>query len=155
MLAATGSLTTRKRSAYVTVLVTKAADLPGTPVSEFGQVEVDPLPDSSPNAAGPSSLSGTSGDCQTIGVSRDTDSQSILSKTPAWPSEADEFMAFSPESGKFLSGPGVIPAQGAIPMPQVIGHGQDTQTPLFDQVASFDDPEVVTIDQPPLEGQGA
>jgi hypothetical protein len=90
-----------------------------------------------------------------IGVSHDTDSQSILSKTPAWQSEADEFMAFSPESGKFLSGPGVIPIHGAIPVPQVIGPGQDAENPGFDQVASFDDREFVTIDQPPLEEQGA
>jgi hypothetical protein len=64
-----------------------------------------------------------------IGVSLDTDNQSILSKTPAWPSETNEFMAFPSESGKFLSGPGVIPVQGAMPVPQVIGHGQDTQPP--------------------------
>jgi hypothetical protein len=64
-------------------------------------------------------------------------------------------MEFSPKSGKFLSGPGVIPVQGAIPVPQVIGHGQDTQTPLFDQVASLDNPEFGVIDQPPVEEQGA
>jgi hypothetical protein len=70
----------------------------------------------------------------------------------AWQSEADDFMAFSPESGKFLSGPGVIPIHGAIPLPQVIDHGQDTQTPGFDEVASLNGRQ---FDQPPLEEQGA
>ena len=126
------------------------------PVSESDRVGVDPLLDSSPNAARPSTLSDASGDYQMIGVSHDTGSQSIPSKTPAWPSETDEFVAFSSEGGKFLSGPGVIPVQDAMSVPQVIGHGQDTQDPLFDQVAlSSDNRQFVVIDQPPLEEQGA
>jgi hypothetical protein len=60
------------------------------------------------------------------------------------------------ESGKFLSGPGVIPVQGAVPIPQTVGHEQDTQTPRFEQVA-FDNGqlELETIDQAPPEEQGA
>ena len=108
-------------------------------VRRGGRAQIERLPgrltkkppkvDSSPSAARPSTPPGTSGEYQMIGVSLDTDNQSILSKTPAWPSETDEFMAFPSESGKFLSGPGVIPVQGAMPVPQVIGHGQDTQPP--------------------------
>ena len=105
------------------------ADAPGMPISEYCHVGVDPSLDSSPDAARPSTHSGTSGDYQMIGVSHDIDSQSIVSKTPAWPSETGEFMGFPPESGKFLSGPGVIPVQGAMSVPQAIDHGQDTESP--------------------------
>ena len=89
-----------------------------------------------------------------IDVSHDTETQTILNQTPAWPPETDEFMAFSPESGKFLSGPGVIPVQGAIPMPQAVGHEQDTQTPQSEQMG-FDNRQLGTIDQSPPEEQGA
>ena len=74
-------------------------------------------------------------------VSHDTEILTTLNQTPAWPPEppeTNEFMALSPESGKFLSGPGVIPVQDATPMPQApqaVGHEQDTQTPEFEQVA--------------------
>lgn len=88
-----------------------------------------------------------------IDVSHDTETQTVLNQTPAWSPETDEFMAFSSESGKFLSGPGVIPVQGAIPMPQAVEHEQDTQT-RFEQVA-FDNRQLGTIDQPPPEEQGA
>jgi hypothetical protein len=128
----------------------------GIPAAEYGRVASF---DSSSNAALPSTPSGTSGDNQMVDVSHDTETQTILSQTPAWPPEppeTDEFMAFSPESGKFLSGPGVIPVQGAtpMPMPQEVGHEQDTQTPEFEQMA-FDNGQLGTIDQPPSEEQGA
>ena len=70
-----------------------------------------------------------------VDVSHDTETQAALDQTPAWPSETDEFMSFSSESGKFLSGPGVIPVLGATPVSQTVGHEQDTQTPRIEQVA--------------------
>lgn len=88
-----------------------------------------------------------------IDVSHDTETQTVLNQTPAWPPETDEFMAFPSESGKFLSGPGVVPVQGAMPMPQAVGHEQDAQTSWFEQVA-FDNQQLETIDQPPPEEQG-
>ena len=69
-----------------------------------------------------------------IDVSHDTETQTILNQTPAWPPETEEFMAFSSESGNFLLGPGVIPVQDAMPMLQAVGHEQDTQTPQSEQV---------------------
>ncbi len=123
-------------------------------VSGYGRVGLDPSFDPSSNAARPTTPSGTSGDDhQMFDVSHDTETQTILNKTPAWPPETDEFMAFSSESGKFLSGPGVIPVQDAIAMPQIVGHEQDTQTPRFEQVA-FDNQQFVAMDQPPPEEQG-
>jgi hypothetical protein len=126
----------------------------GISVAEYGTVGLDPSFDSSSNAAHPSTPSGTSGDHQMIDVSHDTEIQTVLNQTPAWPPETDEFMAFSSESGKFLSGPGVIPVQGAMSMPQAVGHEQDTQTPRFEQVA-FDSRQLEMIDQPPPEEQGS
>lgn len=126
---------------------------PGMPVAEYDRVGLGPSVDSSSNAAHSSTPSGTSGDHQMIDVSLDAETQTIPDQTPAWPPDTDEYMTFSSESGKFLSGPGVIPAQGAIPMPQAVGHEQDTQTPRFEQV-SFDDRQLGTIDQPSLEEQG-
>jgi hypothetical protein len=125
----------------------------GMPVTEYGCVGLDLSFDSSSNAAHPSTPSGSSGDHQMIDVSHDTETQTISNQTPAWPSETDEFMAFSSESGKFLSGPGVIPVQGTVPMPQAVEREQDTQT-RFEQVA-FDNRQLETIDQPPPEEQGA
>lgn len=136
------------------------------PIAEYGRVRLDPSDPSDPsfdfssNAAHPSTPSGTSSDHQMIDVSHDTETQAILNQTPAWPSEpsepseTDEFMTFSPESGKFLSGPGVIPVQGATPMPQAAEHEQDTQTPGFEQVA-IDNGQLKTTSQPPPEEQGA
>jgi hypothetical protein len=89
-----------------------------------------------------------------IDVSHDTETQTPLNRTPDWAPETDEFMTFSSESGKFLSGPGVIPVQDAMPMPQAVGHEQDTQTPRFEQVA-FDNGQLGTVDQLPPEEQGA
>jgi hypothetical protein len=115
-------------------------------VAEYGHVGLEPPFDSSSNAA-PSTPSGTSGDHQMIDDSHDTEIQTILNQTPDWKPETDEFMSFSSESGKFLSGPGVIPVQGAMPMPQTVGHEeQDTQTPQFEQ-AAFDNGQLGTIDQ--------
>lgn len=105
------------------------ASAPGMPISEYGHVGVDPSLDSSPDAARPSTHSGTLGDYQMIGVSHDLDSQSIVSKTPAWSSETGEFMGFPSESGKYLSGPGVIPVQGVMSVPQAIDQGPDTESP--------------------------
>lgn len=121
---------------------------------EFGHVGADPLLDSSSNAVGPSTLLGILGDYRTIGVSCDTDSQTILSKTEPWSPEADELITLVADTGKFLSGPGVIPVQGAMPLPQIIGHGQDTQYPQLDQVTSFDDRQLMTMDPPPPGEQG-
>jgi hypothetical protein len=94
-----------------------------------------------------------------IDVSHDTENQTILNQSPTWPPETDELMAFSPESGKFLSGPGVIPVQGAAPIPQAVGHEQDTQTPQLEQAAfeqvAFDSRQLETIDQPLSEEEGA
>jgi len=89
-----------------------------------------------------------------IDDSHGTEIPTVLNQTPDWQPETDEFMSFSSESGKFLSGPGVIPVQGAMPMPQTVGHEQDTQTPpRFEQVA-FDNGQLGTIDQAPPEEQG-
>jgi hypothetical protein len=126
----------------------------GVSVAEYGPVGLDPSFDFSSNAAHPSTPSGTSGDHQMIDVSHDAETQTVLNQTPAWPPETDEFMAFPSESGKFLSGPGVVPVQGAMPMPQAVGHEQDTQTSQFEQVA-FDNQQLGTIDQPLPEEQGA
>ena len=128
---------------------------PGMPLTEYGHVGIDPSFDSASNAAGPSTPSVTSDDHLMIDVSHDTDTeaQTILNQTLPWPPETDELVAFSSESGKFLSGPGVIPVQGAMPTPQIVEHEQDTQTPRFEQVA-FDNRQLVTVNQPPPEGQG-
>ena len=88
-----------------------------------------------------------------VDVSHDTETQAALDQTPPWPSETDEFMTFSSESSKFLSGPGVIPVQGATPIPQAVGHEQDAQTPWLEQVA-FDNGQLEAIDQPLPEEQG-
>ena len=123
-------------------------------VRRGGRAQIERLPgrltkkppkvDSSPSVARPSTPSGTSSEYQMIGVSLDADNQSILSKTPAWPSETDEFIPFPSESGKFLSGPGVIPVQSALPVPQVIGLGEDTQ-PLHEEPYN-----VIQHSEPPL-----
>jgi hypothetical protein len=123
------------------------------PVTEYDCVGLDPSFDSSSNAPHPSTPSVTSGDHQMIDISHETETQIILNQTPAWPPETDEVMAFSPESGKFLSGPGVIPVQGTMPMPQAVGHEQDTQTPQFEQ-ATFVNQQLGTIDQPLTEEEG-
>ena len=153
MFSATESLIEKERSPYASFLVLRTG-ASGMPVAEYGPVGLDPSFDSSSNAAHPSTPSGISDDHQMIDVLHDTEAQTVLNETPAWPRETDEFMAFSSESGKFLSGPGVIPVQGAVPMPQAVGHEQDTQTPRFEQVA-FDNRQLGTIDQPPPEEQGA
>ena len=153
MFSATGSFIARERSSYAPILVIKAG-APGIPVAEYGRVGLDPSLDSSSNAAHPSTSSGTSGDHQMVDVSHDTETQTILDQTPVWPPETDEFMAFSSEKGKFLSGPGVIPVQGAMPAPQAVGPEQDTQTPRFEQVA-FDCRQLGTRDQPSAEEEGA
>lgn len=88
-----------------------------------------------------------------VDVSHDAETPTIPDQAPAWPPEEDEFMAFSSESSKFLSGPGVIPVQGAMPLPEAVEHEQETQTPLFEQVA-FDNGQLGAIDQPPPEEQG-
>lgn len=90
-----------------------------------------------------------------IDVSHDTETQTVLDQTPDWQPETDEFMTFSSESGKFLSGPGVIPVQDAIPIPpQTVGNEQDIQTPQFEQV-SFNSGQLGTVDPAPPEEQGA
>jgi hypothetical protein len=96
----------------------------GMPVTEYSHVGSDPSFDSSSNAAHPNAPSITSDDHQMIDVSHDTETQTIpdQTQTPAWPPDTDEVMAFSPESGKYLSGPGVIPVQDAMAMPQAVGH---------------------------------
>ncbi|KAH9962699.1 hypothetical protein BC827DRAFT_1197683 [Russula dissimulans] len=96
------------------------------------RIGVDPLFDSSPNAPGPSTLSGTSAGNQTTGVLHVTDSQNALSKIPAWPPETDEFMVFAADGSRFLSGPGVIPVHDVVPMPQVTSAEQVIQSPRFD-----------------------
>jgi NuA3 HAT complex component NTO1 len=86
-----------------------------------------------------------------IDVPHDTETLTIINQTPAWPPEppeTDEFMALSPESGKFLSGPGVIPVQGAVPMPQAVGHDHEENL----NATQYPDPPVSiplpTSDQP-------
>lgn len=111
------------------IAVTKAGAL-DTLMSEYDHLGVDPLPDSSPNAPGPSTLSGTSGDNQAIGVLHVSDSQNALSKIPAWPPETDEFMVFAGDGSRFLSGPGVIPVH-VVPVAQATSDEQVIQLPPF------------------------
>ena len=127
---------------------------PGITMSEPGQVGTDPMRHTSPVAALPSTVSGASEDFQTIGVQPDTKSQDILDDTAVCPPETDELTTFAASSSRFLVGPGVVPAQGAMPALQVIDQGQDNGTPPLDQMALSDDRDVVAMDQLPPEEQG-
>lgn len=129
-------------------------DAPGITMSEPGEVEADPMQHSSPVAAAPSTMSGTSEDFQTIGFQPDTRSQDILNDTGVLPPTTDELMTFAANSSRFLAGPGVIPAQGAVTMLQGIDKGQDNGTPPLDQVTLSDDRDSVAMDQLPAEEQG-
>src|SRR6266581_6685494 len=129
---------------------------PGITMSEPGEVGTDPMQHTSPVAAAPSTVSGTSEDFQTIGFHPDTKSQDILNinDTGVRPPKTDELMTSAANSSRFLAGPGVIPAQGAVTMLQAIDQGQDNGTPPLDQVALSDDRDFVAMDQLPPEEQG-
>ncbi|KAI9449841.1 hypothetical protein F5148DRAFT_620007 [Russula earlei] len=121
---------------------------PGTLVPECDHVHVGGLlPDPSPDTAGPSTLSRASDESQIIGISYDTDTQKILRKVAAWPPETPEFMTFTGDIGRFLSGPGVIPVQDTVSVPQVTINDQITETTRLEQVASFDELPFGTKDQ--------
>jgi len=119
-------------------------------MTEFGQVGTDLLHQASPDVALPSTVSGRSGDFQTIVVPQNTDSHDILNDTGAWPSETDRLMTLATERSTFLAGPGVIPVQDAMSAPQVIDQEQDKETPRLDQ-ALFEDNQSVAMDQLPPE----
>jgi hypothetical protein len=108
----------------------------------------------SPVAAPPSTVSGTSEDFQTIGFQPEIKSQDILNDTGVWPPETDELMTFAANSSRFLAGPGVIPAQGAATVLQAIDQEQDDGTPPLDQVVLTDDRDFVAMDQRSPEEQG-
>ena len=127
---------------------------PGITMSEPGQVGTDPMQHTSPVAAVPSTVSGTSEDFQTIGVQPDTKSQDVPNDTAVWPPETDELTTFAANSSRFLAGPGVIPAEGAMTVLQVVDQGQDNGTPPLDQMALSDDRDFVAMDQLPPEEQG-
>lgn len=121
---------------------------------EPSQGGTDPMRHTSPVAAVPSTVSGTSEDFQTIGVQPDTKSQDILDDTAVWPPETDELTTFAASSSRFLAGPGVVPDQGAMPALQVIDQGQDNGTSPLDQMALSDDRNLVAMDQLTPEEQG-
>jgi len=120
-------------------------------MTEPGQLGTDLLHQASPDAALPSTVSGRSGDFQTIVVPQNTDSHRILNDTNAWPPETDRLTTLATERGTFLVGPGVIPVQVAMSAPQVVDQEQDKETPQLDQVALFEDKQSVAMDQLPPE----
>lgn len=125
-------------------------DVVEAPVLENGAVTLDQSMDFSPHAAGPSVVSGTPGDYhRTIGVSHDMDNPNINihDRTEAWSLKVEEFSVFAPDSSRFLLGPGVIPGQGAVSLPQVPAHSRDTLGSQHGEVVSFDEQRSAIPDQ--------
>ncbi|KAH9971755.1 hypothetical protein BGW80DRAFT_1319898 [Lactifluus volemus] len=91
---------------------------------------------------------------QTIGFSHAMDNSDIFSESMAWLPETDELKAFTPDSGRFLSGPGVIPMQQALPIPHDVGHEQDNHHSLIDEPMSLDDQQATVTTQPQSEELG-
>ena len=123
-------------------------------MAEPGQVGAEPMQHTSPVAAVPSTVSGTSEDFQPIEDQPGTISQDIPNDTGALPPETDESTTFAANNSHFLAGPGVIPVQGAMTMLQAIDQGQDNGTPPLVRVALSDDRDFVAMDQLPPEEQG-
>jgi hypothetical protein len=120
-------------------------------VLENDAVPLDQSMDFFPHAAGPSAASGTPEDYyRTIGVSHDMDNPNIHDMTEAWSLKAEEFSAFAPDNSRFLSGPGVVPGEGVVSLPQVPAHSRDTSGSQHDEVASFDDQRSAIPDQSSL-----
>lgn len=111
-------------------------------MQENGAVPLDQSMDFFPRAAGPSAAPGTPEDHhQTTGVSHDMNSPNIHE---TWSLKAEEFSA---DHNKFLSGPGVIPAQGVVSLPQVPAQSQDTSGSRNGEMVSFDDQRSPVPDQ--------
>ncbi|KAI0251381.1 hypothetical protein BJV78DRAFT_1275310 [Lactifluus subvellereus] len=123
-----------------------------TSMAENGSAGAGLSMDYSPYAADQSTGSGTSSYYhQTIGVSREMDNPDVLSETVVWPPEDDELRAFTTDSGRFLSGPGVIPVQEALPLP--LPHGVEHEQGIQrDEPGSSDDQRSVVTTQPQPEG---
>jgi hypothetical protein len=83
----------------------------------------------------------------TNGVLPNIDSPDPLNKTIAWLPEADELKVFTADGSRFLSGPGVIPAQQALPVSHYVGNQQDTQHPPLDVLVSLDGQQPVVMTQ--------
>lgn len=115
---------------------------------ETGAVPLDQSIDFFPSAAGPSAASGTPEDYhRTIGVAHDTDDPNMRDRTEAWSLKAEEFSTFTPDSTRFLSGPGVIPGQGVVSLSPVPAHSRDTTGSQNGEVVSFDDQRSAIRDQ--------
>lgn len=114
---------------------------------ETGAVHSDQSMDFFPHTAGPSAASGIPEDHRTIGVSHDKDSPNVHDRTEVWSLKAEELSAFTPESSRFLSGPGVIPGQGMLSLSPVLADGRDTVGSPDDEAVSFDDQRSATRDQ--------
>ena len=115
---------------------------------ENDAVPLDQSMDFFPHAAGQSAASGTPEDSyRTIGVSHDTDNPNIQDRTEALSLKAEEVSTFAHDNRKFLSGPGVVPGEGVVSLPQVPAHGWDTSGSRHDEVASFDDQRSAVPDQ--------
>jgi hypothetical protein len=107
-----------------------------------------------PHAAGPSAASGTPEDHRTIGVSHNEDSPNVHDRTGVWSLKAEEFSTFSPDSSRFLSGPGVIPGQGVVSLSPVPTHSRDKLGSPDNEASSFDDQRSAIRDQSSPREQG-
>lgn len=116
-------------------------------VLETGAVLSDQSMNFFPRAAGPTAASGTPENHRTIGVSHDKDSLNVHDGTEVWSLKAEEFSAFSPDSSRFLSGPGVIPGQGVVSLSPVPGPSRDKLGSPGDEAVSFDDQRSAIRDQ--------
>ncbi|KAI9440789.1 hypothetical protein H4582DRAFT_1939406 [Lactarius indigo] len=117
-------------------------------IAEDGAVPLDQSMDFFPHVAGPSIVSETPEDYhRTIGASHDMDDANIHDRTEAWSLKAEEFSAFAPDSTRFLSGPGVIPGQSVVSLPQDPAHSLDTLDSRHGEVVSFDDQRSAIPDQ--------
>jgi hypothetical protein len=116
-------------------------------VLETGAVPPDQSMDFLPHAAGPSAASGTPEDHRTIGVSHNEDSPNVHDRTGVWSLKAEEFSTFSPDSSRFLSGPGVIPGQGVVSLSPVPTHSRDKLGSPDNEASLFDDQRSAIRDQ--------
>lgn len=121
---------------------------------ETGAVLSDQSMNFFPRAAGPTAASGTPENHRTIGVSHDKDSLNVHDGTEVWSLKAEEFSAFSPDSSRFLSGPGVIPGQGVVSLSPVPGPSRDKLGSPGDEAVSFDDQRSAIRDQSSPREQG-
>ena len=86
-------------------------------------------------------------DHRTIGVSHDKDSPNVHDRTDVWSLKAEELSVFTPDSSRFLSGPGVIPGQGVVSLSPVLADGRETVGLPDDEAVSFEDQSSAIRDQ--------